>query len=490
MPMYDILIKNAVVITLDEAHHIWQPGFVLTEGDRIRAVGPMAQLPESIDVKRTIDADGLCVMPGLVDAHAHAGHTLTKTLAESADDEAVDPWWTPMAEDVYYHYTDAFFWYAEGALAAAERIKAGITTGVSMLGSTPRPDDPGFLEAHFEGSLKTGIRQISGIGSCDGPWPKRPWHYNADGSITETELTPEQMVANTEKTVKELNGKHPRQICIPMPGSIGWDPSVETKEFAVWKNREMLRIAREYGTPLHTHLFAGGIEFVYDNTPELLGPHTSVTHCTGISDREIGILAETGAVLFHGPTTRANIMSRCPVYEVLRAGGKVAIVTDATSPDRSYDIWRDMKMFQVIHRAYENDPLLAPPGLVLEMCTKVPAAALDLDKEIGSLEKGKKADIIIINTRQPHLAPFGVMPLQRVVYHAMGADVDTTIVDGQVMMEGRKMLCCDEAQILADAEKAFDTMKQRLGSKFDYFTAYDDSIYTLRNRVMPDPYKL
>ena len=486
--MYDILIKNATVITLDEEHHIWQPGFVLTSGDRLAMIGPMESLPEGISAKKVIDADGLCVMPGLVDGHAHAGHTMTKTLGESNDTQFPDAWWIDMAHDIYYHYTDEFFWYAEAALAAAERIKCGVTTGVSMFGSTPRPDDLNMLQAHFEGSLKTGIRQISGIGSCDGPWPQKPWHYNADGSVTESEFTPEQMIYNTEKSVKELNGIHPRQICIPAPGTLGYDPSAETKEFAIWKNKEMYRIAREYDKPLHTHLYGGGIEFVYDTTPEILNPRTSLTHCTGLTEREINILAETGACLFHGPTTRANIKKRCPVYEVLRAGGNVAIVTDATSPDRSYDIWRDMKIFQVLHRAHDNDPLLAPPGMVLEMCTKVPAKALGLEKEIGSLEEGKKADIIIVNTKQPHLVPFGVMPLHRVVYHAQGGDVDTTIVDGQIMMEGRKMLNCDEAQILADAEKAFDIMRGRLGKKFDYFAAYDDSIYTLRNHTMPNPY--
>lgn len=487
--MFDLLIKNAAVITVDPAHHIYQPGYVAVQGDRIAAVGPMEELPADAAAERVIDADGLCVMPGLVDGHAHAGHTLTKTLGEGNDNQTSEAWWGQMAEDIYYHYTDEFFWYAEGALAAAERIKFGITTGVSMLGSTPRPDDPALLQAHFDGSLKTGIRQISGIGSCDGPWPKHPWVWNGD-TCKETELTPEQMVANTEKAVKELNGKHPRQICIPTPGGMGFNPKAETREFAIWKNQNMARIAKEFGTPLHTHLYGGGIEFVYDTTPEALGPTTSLTHCTGLTERDIQILAETGTCLFHGPTTRANIKKRCPVYEVLRAGGNVAIVTDATSPDRSYDIWRDMKIFQVIHRAHENDTRLAPVGKVLEMCTMVPARALGLDKEIGSLEKGKKADIIIINTKQPHLAPFGIMPLHRVVYHAQGNDVDTVIVDGQIMMEGRKLLCCDEDRILEDAGKAFDTMRARIGEeKFAAFMAYDtEAVYSLTNHTMPSPY--
>lgn len=487
--MYDILIKNATVITVDPSHHIYQPGYVAVKGDRLAAVGPMEALEEGAEAKKVIDAEGLCVMPGLVDGHGHGGHCLTKTLGESNDTQFADAWWGKMAEDIYFHYADEFFWYAEGALAAAERLKFGITTGVSMLGSTPRPDRVENLEAHFEGSVKTGIRQVSGVGSCDGPWPKTTWLWNDDDSHTERTLTPEQMVETTERAVRELNGRHKRQICIVAPGSIGWNEKAEERDFAIWKNKEMFRIAKTYGSPLHTHLYGGGVQFVYDTTPELLEPTTSLTHSTALSQREIEIFAETGACLFHGPTTRANIKNRCPVYEVLRAGGNVAIVTDGVSPDRSYDIWRDMKVFQVIHRAHDNDPLLAPPGKVLEMCTIIPARALGMDRDIGSLEVGKKADIIIVNTRQPHLAPFGVMPVQRVVYHAQGNDVDTVIVDGEIMMEGRRMTQCDEKRILSDAEKAFEDMKRRLGDKFKAFSAYDEeALYSIRNKTMPSIY--
>lgn len=485
--MFDLIIKNATVITVDPDHSLYQPGFVAVKGDRIAAIGPMEAFPEGAAAPKVIDADGLCVMPGLVDAHGHAGHCLTKTLGETNDTQFEDAWWLNMAEDIYFHYTDEFFWYAEGALAAAERLKFGITTGVSMLGSTPRPDSLENLQAHFDGAIKTGLRQVSGFGSCDGPWPKKPWVWDKD-TYKETTLTPEQMVENTERAVRELNGKHKRQICIVAPGSIGYNPKAETREFAIWKNKEMYRIAQEYGSPVHTHLYGGGVQFVYDTTPELLNPHTSLTHSTGLSEEEIKIFADTGAVLFHGPATRANIKKRCPVYEVLRAGGEVAIVTDGTAPDRSYDIWRDMKIFHIIHRCHENDPLLAPPGKILEMCTIIPARALGMDKEIGSLEVGKKADIIIVNTKQPHLAPFGVMPIHRVVYHAQGNDVDTVIVDGEIMMEGRVMKACDEVQVLQDADTAFNTMRTRLGEKFDYFCAYGD-IYGLRGQTMPNPYK-
>lgn len=476
--MYDLLIKNAVVITVDPAHHVYSNGYVAVCGNAIAAIGPMEELAADAAAARVIDARGQAVMPGLVDGHGHGGHCLTRTLGDQYAQ------WDAMAEDIYFRYTDDFFWYAESALAAAERVKFGITTGASMIASTPRPDRLEILQAHFDGARKTGIRQLAGIGFCDGPWPKHPRVFE-DGVFHEKTLTPEQVVENTERAVRELNGVHPRQFCIVAPGNI--TPRAEdTPDFAAWKNREMARIAREYDVALHTHARAGGIAFTYDTTPELFGPHTSLTHSTGLSQREIEIVAKTGATVFHGPTTRANINVRCPVYEILRAGGRVAIVTDGTAPDRSYDIWRDMKVFQVIHRIHEHDDRLAPPGLVLEMCTIRPARALGIDHLTGSLEVGKRADIILINTRQPHLAPFNILPEARLVYHAQGQDVDTVIVDGQIVMEHRQMLCCDENRILDDATQAQKALFDRLGpERMAKYTAYP-GLYDLAAQVVTD----
>ncbi|MEA4920069.1 MAG: amidohydrolase family protein [Clostridiaceae bacterium] len=471
--MYDLIIKGATVITVDQQHRVFQPGYIAVKGDSIADIGPMEEFGDA-EAERVIDASGLAVMPGLVDGHGHGGHCLIRTMGDHFEN------WDKMAEEIYFRYTDDFFWYAEGALAAAERLKFGITTAASMIASTPRPDRLEILEAHFEGALKTGIRELAGIGFCDGPWPKHPRVFE-DGVFKEKTLTPEQVVENTERAVKELNGRHKRQKCIVAPGNITpWGD--DSREFAAWKNREMARIAREYGVAFHTHARAGGIQFAYDTTPELFGPTTSLTHSTGLSQSEIDIVAKTGAVIFHGPTTRANISVRCPVYEILRAGGEVVIVTDGTAPDRSYDIWRDMKVFQVIHRINEHNSLLASPGRVLEMCTIRAARALGVGDITGSLEIGKRADIIIVNTKQPHLAPFNILPEARLVYHAQGQDVDTVIVDGQIMMEGRKLLCCDEKRILEDAEKAQNMLFERLGpDKMKQYTEYD-GLYEIEAR--------
>lgn len=338
--MFDLLLINGCVITVDSAHTVYQPGYVAVEKDTIAAIGPMSDLPVLPEAGRVIDLCGHAVLPGLVDAHGHAGHCLIKNLFEYRDD------WDDLAEQVYYQCTDTEFWRAEGSLAAAERIKFGITTGVSMVGSTPRIDIIEPVGANLEGSSRVGIRQLSGIGCANGPWPKKARAWNGK-EYTESTVTPKMAYRSTEEALKAYNGRHPLETCIVAPGRMGLRPG-ESAEDNIAHNREMYRLAEEYGVPLHTHAFAGDIQFLYDTTPEVLKVGLSLTHSTGLSQEEIAILAKTGAYVFHGPATHSNILKTCPVYELLQAGAHVAVVTDGTAPDRSYDIWRDMKMLQVL----------------------------------------------------------------------------------------------------------------------------------------------
>lgn len=454
--MWDLLLTNGVVITVDKEHRIYDKGFVAVEGNSIAAVGPMESLPPQVQVARQIDCSGHAILPGLVDGHGHGGHCLTRTLGEHLGDG-----WEPMAEEIYYRCTDWQFWRAEGALAAAERLKFGTTTGVSMIGNTPRVDCIQPLEANLEGSVSTGIRQLSGIGSPNGVFPKRARVWREDGTTEDVLVTPELVYQVTEQAVRQLNGRHPRATCIVAPGRMGRRPD-ESDQANIQHNREMHRIATQYDVPLHTHAYGGDVQFLMDHTPEVLTPRLSLTHSTGYSRQELEILAKTGAFVFHGPTTHANIAGHCPVQEMLDMGINLAVVTDGTAPDRSYDLWRDMKNVQLIQRFRKKDGTLLPCGQVLELVTIQPARALGLDHLIGSLEPGKRADIITVDVEQPHLAPFGVMPVQRLVYHAMGQDVDRVIVDGIIVMENRRLTQVNETKLLEEAVGAFERILSRL----------------------------
>ena len=472
--MYDILIKNAIVVTMDKHHNIFSPGFVALRGKEIAAVGPMSELTAEPAAK-VIDGEGLAVLPGLIDAHGHAGHTIIKDIGEQSLN------WVAMANEIYTKNTDDFFWYADGALAAAERLKFGITTGVSMMGSQGKFDRVEQLSAHFEGSIKTGIRQMSGFGAPSPCWPIQIRHWDGD-TFTEYQCHPEDVVPQTRRALIELSGKHPRQYCIVAPSTMGRKAGM-SDEYSAKENRAMYSLAQEFGVILHTHAYQGDIEFLYETTPEALAPGVSFTHCTGLSQREVDILAESGAAVLHGPTTRSVIRKRCPVYELLRAGAKLAIVTDGSSPDRSFDLWREMKVFQVIHRGFEKDTMLAPPGLVLEMCTIRAAEAMGLGDVTGSLEVGKRGDLITIDMRQPHLSPSSdSLIIQRLVYRAQGQDVKDVFVDGEQVMENRKLLFCDEYAIMRDADKALNDVIGRLGKDRFSQLIRNDGLYDIRSK--------
>lgn len=472
--MFDLLLTNGTIITVDKDNRVIMDGYIAIKDGMIAEIGHMAELKDFPATGRIMDMKGHAVLPGLIDAHGHGGHCLIRTLGEFYDAE-----WDAMAEHIYFNCTDREFWYNEAVLAAAERLKFGTTTAVSMIGSTPRVDSIEAVEANLAGSSAVGIRQFSGIGFCDGPWPKTARQYRADGSFEDVTVTLETALAVTEQAVRELRGKYPRAAAISAPGRMGKRPHC-TDEENIFQNKGMGKIARKYGVPLHTHAFGGDVKFMYETSPEVLTPALSLSHSTGYSDEEMDILKETGAFVVHGPTTYSNVVGHCKVVEMLEKGINLAVVTDGTAPDRSYDLWRDMKNVQLLQRFRKRDNGLIPCGLALRLVTIEPARLLGIDNYTGSLEIGKKADIITVDVMQPHLAPFKVMPIQRLVYHAMGQDVDNVIVEGEIVVENKRLTKIDEQEMFEKAEQSFDLMMKRL-NRDDILD--DKNLYSLNHYV-------
>jgi len=185
----------------------------------------------------------------------------------------------------------------------------------------------------------------------------------------------------------------------------------------------------------------------------ILGQDSLLSHCTEITEKEIQICKENDIKVVHNPSANYSIRGRCPVTELLDAGVTVMLGSDATGPDRSYDMFRHMFQCMRYHRFYFRDASVLPAGKVLEMVTIDAARALGLEDELGSLEPGKKADVILIDMFKPHLVPAN-MPVHRVAYFANGNDVDTVIINGEVLMENRVVKTVNEAEVIELAEKA------------------------------------
>ncbi|NNM06231.1 MAG: amidohydrolase family protein, partial [Gemmatimonadetes bacterium] len=166
--------------------------------------------------------------------------------------------------------------------------------------------------------------------------------------------------------------------------------------------------------------------------------------------------------IVHNPSAIASIRGRCPVTELQAAGVTVMLGSDGVAPDRSYDMFRHMFQAMRYHRFHFRDPDVLPAGRVLSMATIEAAEALGLEEEIGSLEAGKKADIILIDMRKPHLYPFD-MPLYRVAYFANGNDVQTVLVNGEILMQDREVLTVNQDEVLDLAQREIRAALERTG---------------------------
>jgi len=449
--MIELLIFNGTYITMDNKRRVINNGCTVIDKGTIIDIGTFKEIQGKYKAKRSIDAENCAVMPGLIDTHGHAGHSMMKTIGDGHKG------WGALMESVYLRGTTEEFWYVEGLLAALERLKFGTTTGVSFLGGGPgayRVDDPKYAELHAKAVKEIGIRDIIGLGPVGrAPYTPREYHSYEDGAKTSRTVDFEGMLDTTEKIVKKYDDFNDHVTARVTTSSISPNLeklSNEEVNVVIKQTKELRRLADETGRGILAH--AGGGEIKYALELGLLGPDVLLAHCGGLSMEEVGILKETGTSVSHCPRARSIMSRRCPVVELLDAGVTVALGSDGSAPDRTFDMFADMRVAQTLQRHHFHDGRYMPPGKVLEMATIDAAKALGLEKEIGSLEVGKRADIILVNLRGAHTTPVFMVP-HRVVYEAYGHDVDTVIVDGEVVMENRTVRTVDEEKVLKQAQR-------------------------------------
>jgi 5-methylthioadenosine/S-adenosylhomocysteine deaminase len=459
--MTDILITNATVITMDPARRVIDQGAVAITGGEITEVGQSDELAARHQAARVIDGHDMVAMPGLIDCHAHAGHGLIKTMGSSVGDA-----WNQACETVYTVASSVDYWRAEARLAALERLKCGVTCGVSLLGGgndIMRTDEPAYGEAHCRAVAEVGIRSFLAVGPCRPPFPRTFARWQG-GRAETLSITEADQLASCQALIENCNGMADGRINIalnlPVYGRPGDDDG--PAEAVIEQSRVVLAMARDNGLRLTQDGHRNGSIAIAHDVYGLLGPDVFLSHCNNLSDREIDLCRETDTRIVHNPSAIASVMARCPAPELIEAGVTVAIGSDGTAPDRGADMFRHM--FQCMHhqRSHFHDASVMPAGKVMEMVTIDAARVLGLEHRIGSLEAGKAADVILIDMAKPHLYPPN-MPLYRIPNYANGADVDTVIVDGMVLMAGRAVATVDEAEVLDDARCETELMIERSG---------------------------
>jgi cytosine/adenosine deaminase-related metal-dependent hydrolase len=467
--MVDVIIKNGIVITLNVKRSIIENGAVAIEGDRIVDVGDTSKILNDYNSNRVIDASKMAVLPGLMDGHAHAGHGLLKSLGLHNE------MWYKACEEIYSQASTEEFWYADALLTNLERLKFGTTTGVSFLGggdSVMRVDHPIFAERHSDVVEDIGLRTFLAVGPRRPPYPRKYSRWDEDAR-RDYMVDFDDMVNNSEKIIKRNhlrnNGRINIAIMFPTPHpEINPIYGVELEDL---KSRasKVKDLASKYNLIFtmdgHTR---GTVKFCHEELG-ILGSNSLFSHSTDLTEEEIKILKQTDTKISHNPSAVASIMARCPVTELIDAGVTVVLGSDAAGPDRSYDMFRHMFQAMRYHRRHYRDPRILPPGKALEMTTIDGAKAFGLHKDLGSIEPGKKADIILVDLKKPHMHPIN-LPVDRITYFANGNDVDTVIVDGEILMENRVVKTVDEMEVLEMAQEQIEAAVGRSGLKGLYDT--------------------
>jgi cytosine/adenosine deaminase-related metal-dependent hydrolase len=436
--LYESIVTCDTMVTMDAGRRILEKSWIAIDGDKIAAIGT-GEPPSATNV---IDRPGMIALPGLIDAHSHAGHGLVRGAGDG-DGEL----WFRICEDIYSGCATPAFWRAEAQLALLERLMSGVTTAVSLLGGGAdiyRTDTADAGDAHCAATRASGLRTILAVGPGRLPFPRQFGPDRRPVSFDEQMAVCEDLIARHDDVLDNGTG-----LALISPVYATNHMAEHSSEI-----RAMSRAMRDLQDRT-------GVLFTQDGHRtdtialaaelDLLSPKAALSHSIDLSPADFKALTVTGATIIHNPSAIMSIRGRCPVPELIDAGITVCLGSDAGAPDRGFDMFRHMAQAMHYHRRHFRDANVLPEGKVLEMCTIDAARALGLEDDIGSLEVGKKADIVLLDGRRPHLWP-PVMPLNRITHFANAADVNTVVVNGQVLLKDRKPLLVSLDEVLSEAQ--------------------------------------
>ncbi len=429
MQQVDIIVENGTILTMDSENAVIDNGFLCINGDSISHID--CDNRDTFQAAKVIDANGGLILPGLLNSHTHAPMSLFRGLA---DDLPLMEWLNHYIFPVESRM-DADFVFTGTMLACAEMIMGGTTTFCDMYL---------FEEEVAKAARGAGMRCLVGEVLYDFPSPSY-------GPI-------EKGFEYAERLIRKWQGDPLVSIAVEPHSLFTCSPELLTaaNEMALRHNvplvihvaetlQEIAEIKERYNKKPVEHLLSLG----------LLGPHLIADHCVHLDKADIKTMAERGVKIVHNPESNMKLASGiAPVPEMLSQGLTVGLGTDGCASNNNLDLFTEMDMAAKLHKIRSMDPTVLDAVTVLRMATIEGAKVLGFEDVTGSLEPGKKADIIIVDTNKPHLTPM-FNPYSHLVYSARGNDVSHSIINGQLVMEGRKLLTMDLDEVLACArEKA------------------------------------
>jgi len=434
MNIADILFTNAILLTMDNESHQYEPGALAVQAGNIMAVGAEAEVKAAFSAHETIDCGGKILMPGLVNAHTHVPMTLLRGLA---DDLRLDVWLMGYMMPVEREFVSPDFVRLGTRVAAAELIRSGVTCFADMY--------------YFEETVAQTVAEIGLRALCAQTVLKYP---------APDAQSYEESLASAREFITRWKGHD-----LVIPSVAPHAPYTCTEEIL----RATAALAVEFDVPLHTHLAETTIEvekswrefdmsiIPYVKKQNLFDAKVLAAHCVHIDDGEIHTLVHHKAGVAHNPSSNLKLASGfAPVSKMLAEGLNVGIGTDGPASNNDLDMFEEIRLAAFIAKIVTNDPTSLPAHTALEMATRLGANALHLGHLTGSLETGKSADLILVDLSTLHNSPrfrrdaLGIYA--QLVYAAKSSDVSDVMVNGKWLMRDRQLLTMNEQDLYAQVD--------------------------------------
>lgn len=427
MQICDLIISGRYVLTIDAAQTIFKNGAVAILGDKILAVDNLEKIQTNYQAQESIDVGNSIIMPGLINAHTHAAMTFLRGLA---DDLPLDEWLQKHIWPAEGKNLNADFVYKFTQLACLEMIKSGTTCFNDMYF---------FADRVAEAAINAGMRAVISEAILVFPTASSP---SPDKTI-EIALDQIEIFKNNE-LIEVAFAPHSIYTC-----------SREVLE-------QVAELARKHNKLIHIHLSEtkkeladcqttnGKSPVAYLKDAGLLSERTIAAHSIWLSEEDLDIYKQYQVKVAHSPISNMKLASGVmPLGKMRERGITAGLGTDGAASNNTLDMWSDMRTCALLHKISQLDPTAATARDIIKMATIDGAKVLGLDKKLGSLEVGKRADMITINLNQPHLTPI-YDPYSHLAYAVTGSDVNDVLISGRVVMRNRSIKTIDEEKILND----------------------------------------
>ncbi|NQS91236.1 MAG: amidohydrolase [Chloroflexi bacterium] len=451
--MPGLLIENGTILTVNSSDDEYPNGYLFIEDDLITCVAA-GDTPDSIrsQADEVIDASGQIVMPGLINAHVHLQQSLVRGLA---DDREVWDWVQNVAFPIYAAMNPEEVYLAT-MIGMIENIRSGATSTTDN--QTVR-SMPGNFDAAFRAAKESGIRYKLARG------------FNNHGVPDQFIETADEIIEDMERLYEDWHAQENGRLRLDFNPHTLYLVAEDT----------LLRVndkALEWGIGIHLHTAESReeLDMFFKDTGqfhvewlaerELLGPHFQLAHSVWLNEYEMDKIAESGAVPVHNPVCNMFCGSGVsPVPEMLSRNIPVAMGTDGQACNNGQEMMDTLKWTINIHKLNSRDAMVITPEEVIQLATRNGAYAFGQPEQIGSLEPGKKADLIIVDLDDPRMTTPTLNLPSLLVNFSRAEDVATTIVDGKILMRDRKILVLDEAELKQEFSNARKKLLERAGIK-------------------------